>query len=842
MAEIIQRSFTGGELSPSMRSRADITKYSTGLALCQNMIVRAQGGVYSRQGMRFIDEVGDSTKHARLIPFSFNTDQTYAIVFEENTIRFVKDGGYILENDMVTIYEIASPYLESELSRLVVTQRADVMTIVHHNHAVRNLSRFADNNWTLEEVTFTPDIDPPEYRSSYIIAVTNVTNANPAVVTTATDHGLSTGDVVTLIGIGGMTEVNNMPYEITFLTSTTFYLNGVNSTTYTPFTTGGAASQSDLVAFGAGAGDFEKTYTYVITAVSRTGEESIASESRSITAKSRSTTAGIRVAWEPVEGAEYYRVYKDPSSGTGVYGWIGDSRRLTFDDFNVAPVTSDSPPEPRDIFTTLTGDITDVEVFVFTSSNHQLTSGDVVYIQGIDSPITFNDQYFPVEVINPDTFKILTDFVGPIAAYTSGGTYTREGQNPATVNYYQQRLVFANTTEQSQTVFTTQVGNYDSLRTSIPARADDAITFAIAGRQVNEIRHIVELGQMMLLTAGAELLVTEGQDQVLTPSSFGVRKQSQNGASWVIPAIIDDSIVYVQEKGTRLRDMNYDFTSDKFAGNDLSIMAEHLFEDFTIVDMAYTDEPYGILWAVRSDGVLLGLTYQREHQVWAWHQHITDGAVESVASISEDGRDALYLIVKREIGGVDKRYIERMEKRVTTSPEDTFCVDSGLTYSGAAATEISGLSHLEGREVVVVADGNVVKNLIVESGAITLPRAASKVVVGLPFTPVIETLDIDTPDMRQTLKSKEISVSKVTIEFEKSRGAWVGPLKDLGSPFMVEMKPRFVSDSYGAIQLRTFKDEVFVQAEWNKGGGLRIEQRDPMPMAILSIIPDIDVG
>lgn len=844
MAESIQRSFTGGELAPSMRSRADVSKYTTGLALCENMFVRAQGGVYSRQGMRFIDEVGDSTKRPRLIEFSFNTDQTYVIVFEENTIRFIRDGGYVLEDDGITIYEIASPYLESELSRIGFTQRADVMTLVHHNHPVTNLSRFADNNWSLDEVSFTPEIDPPVFSADYTRDISAITQANPAAVTLTSSHNLASGAVVTLTDVGGMTQVNDNPYQITVTGVNTFTLNGVDSTGFTAYTSGGEATQQAIVAFGEGAGDFDKTYTYVITAVSVDGEESIASETRSITTASLSTTAGVRLSWDAVATASYYRIYKDPSNSTGIYGWIGDSNSLTFDDFNIAPITSDAPPTNRDVFSTITGNVTDLDVsnLIFTAVSHGLVSGDVVLIDDLLQPTNFNGQEFTIRVIDGDTFQIITDISGPFLIYTSGGTFVRAGQNPAAVNYYQQRLVFANTTLQRNTMFITQVGNYDSLRTSSPARADDAITFTVAGKQVNEIRHIVEMDSMILLTAGAEQRVTEGQDQVLTPSTVGLRKQSQNGASWVTPVIVNDSIIYVQEKGTRLRDMNYDFGSDKFAGNDLSIMAEHLFEDYTIDEMAYTDEPYGILWAVRSDGVLLGLTYQREHQVWAWHHHTTDGVIESICSISEDGRDALYLVIKRVIGGVDKRYIERMEKRVTTAPEDTFCVDSGLSYSGPAATEITGLSHLEGREVIVVADGNVVRGLTVDTGAITLPRAASKVVVGLPYVPAIETLDVDVPDMRQTLKSKEISVAKVTIEFEKSRGAWVGPLKDSGSPFMVEMKPRFNSDSYGAIQLRTFKDDVFVQPEWNKGGGIRVEQRDPMPMAILSIIPDMDVG
>jgi hypothetical protein len=274
-------------------------------------------------------------------------------------------------------------------------------------------------------------------------------------------------------------------------------------------------------------------------------------------------------------------------------------------------------------------------------------------------------------------------------------------------------------------------------------------------------------------------------------------------------------------------------------------MSEHLFEDFEITEMAYADEPYGILWCVRDDGTLLGLTYLREHQVWGWHHHTTDGEFESVATISEEGRDALYAIVKRTINGQTKRYVERLEKREGKIAEDCFYVDSGLSYNGSPATVISGLDHLEGEEVAILADGYTVDNQIVSSGTITLTRAASKIHVGLPYTPVIELLDIDTASSAESLKADSVSVSKVFIEVEGTRGGFVGARQDTTSGQNVtfqEIKPRFDSDEYDAIALKTYKQEVIIDPLWSKGGGIRIEQRSPLPMAILSVTPRIDVG
>lgn len=845
MPETIQRSFAGGEISPSLRSRADITKYQTGLALCENMFIRAQGGAYSRAGLRFIGEIGDSSKEARLIPFSFNTEQTYVLVFEENTLRFVRDGGYVLENDAVTIYEIATPYTEDELPRIGFTQRADVMTLVHPNHAPRNLSRTGDNAWSLDVIDFTPRIDPPTFVTVSFSAINNITQADPAVVTTTTPHGFISGQSVSIDGVLGMTELNGNAYIITILTSNTFSLNGIDSTAFTAYTSGGTARQAPLALRGTGAGDFDKTYTYVVTAVSFTGEESIASQQRSTTTKSLSDTAGVRLQWNAVAGANFYKIYKDPSNSTGVFGLIGTSNTLTFDDFNIAPITSEAPPKLRDPFTELTGSISDFDVndlTVTTTTAHNLGSGELVTIDGILQPVNFNGGTFSIIVLDDVRFQLVdTGIVGPFPAYTSGGTFLRVAELPAVVNYYQQRQIFANTNFNRQTVFTSQTANFDSLRTSTPTRADDAITFSIAGREVNEIRHIVELDAMILLTSGGTWRVTEGQDRVLTPSTIGVRKQSSKGASWVQPQILDNTVIYIQDQGSRVRDLSYDFSNDNFGGEDLSIMAQHLFEDFEIKYMTHADEPYGILWMVRNDGRLLGLTYQREQQVWAWHQHVTDGTFESITSIQEDGRDAVYTVVNRTIGGVTKRYIERMEKRHTAT-DDVFCVDSGLNYDGAPADNISGLDHLEGKDVAVVADGNVVSGLTVSGGAITLPRNASKVTVGLPYTCSIETLDVDTGELAATLKAKSISISKVVIEFLESRGAKCGPIQDNDTVQLEEFKPRLESDNYDAIAVRTEKAEVILEPTWNRGGGLRIVQTYPLPMTILAVVPQVDIS
>lgn len=774
MAETIKRSFTAGEISPSLQSRADLSKYTNGLSLCENFIIRSQGGAYSRPGMRFIGEVNDSSRRARLIPFQFNTDQTYILVFEHLKVSVIRDGAFIIDSSTGDRFELLTPYTESELPTLGYTQSADVMTIVHHNHNPANISRLDDDDWMIDAIDYSPSVTSPVFSSgSSVKAISRIELGSPATVT-ATAHGFETGNLVSISGIvveageGSYESLNGNNYLIVVLDDNRFELNGSSVSGSDDYTgTATATRQNGINTVGEGEGSYEKTYTYIVTAVDENGVESLPSASVSITTGSLSTTAGVRIQWGTVTGADYYRIYKDPSSNTDIYGWIGDSSTLSFDDFNTAPLTSDSPPEDRQPF--------------------------------LD-----------------------------------------DDEKPSTVTYYQQRQVFANTLNQPQTVFTTQTNNFKSLRVSSPSKSDDGVTFTVSSRQVNEIRHLISLDSLVLLTSGGEFRMTEGQDMVLTPSTIGVRPQSYNGASAVPPVVIDDTAIYVQEKGTKLRDLNWD--GDKYSGNDLSIMAEHLFKNYNILEMTYADEPYGIVWCVRDDGVLLGLTYQREHQVWAWHRHTTDGEYESVASIAEDGRDSVYAVVKRTINGSDVRYVERIEKRYDDESANVFAVDSGLSYDGEPVKTFSGLEHLEGKTVVILADGVVVNGKVVSGGTVTLSRAASIVHIGLPYLPAIETLDLDSSSMVETLKTKSISVSDVTIETLDSRGGWIGGMREDGTYEMAEIKPRFNSDNYGAIALKSYKASVRISPGWSKGGKLRIEQRDPLPLTITSIIPELDIS
>jgi len=272
------------------------------------------------------------------------------------------------------------------------------------------------------------------------------------------------------------------------------------------------------------------------------------------------------------------------------------------------------------------------------------------------------------------------------------------GNYPGVVGYYQQRLVFAASNANPQTVWMSKTGAFHNFGYSTPTKDDDAITVTIASRQVNRIRHLVPLRELLVLTSGAEWTLS-GDAGGLTPTNIQANVQSYIGASTVPPAVYGNTALYVQSRGQKLADLAYSYTSDGFQGQDLTVLSSHLVRGYEIQDMALAQVPNSCAWMVRSDGALLGFTYLPTQEVYSWHRHDTDGSYEAVASVPEGDEDALYVVVRRTVNGVSRRYIERFESRqlsvygldFNNGPYDqlfrSFFVDSGLTFDNRGDPE-----------------------------------------------------------------------------------------------------------------------------------------------------------
>lgn len=442
-----------------------------------------------------------------------------------------------------------------------------------------------------------------------------------------------------------------------------------------------------------------------------------------------------------------------------------------------------------------------------------------------------------------------------ITADTSDGPQTGRnpfdgpGNYPRAVTFIQQRLALASTDNEPQAVYLSQTANYENFGTASPAKDSDAITFRMRARQVNIVRSMLAARYgLLLMTSSAEWVVTGGQaSDAITPSAIVIANQGYRGAAPVQPINVGEIVLFAQRSGGVIRDFSYSYGDDAWVGKDLTIMSRHLFENRSVKAWAYAQAPSSIVWVVLDDGSLVSLTYMKEHEVWAWTRHESGAGAEfeDVTAIAEGGEDVPYFVVKRTINGATRRYIERLHSRAFDHVEDAFFVDCGLTYVGAAVSHLSGLSHLEGCEVVALADGNVVRGLKVVGGAVNLPFAAAKIHIGLPYAAVLQTLDLDLGSVNElgSVQGRFKSISKVVLRVEKTRGIFVGP-KDEGrdSEKMVEFKQRSTEAWNEAIGLYTGDIDLTPAPDWNRAGGLYIKQFDPLPMSILALMPEVTLG
>jgi hypothetical protein len=324
-----------------------------------------------------------------------------------------------------------------------------------------------------------------------------------------------------------------------------------------------------------------------------------------------------------------------------------------------------------------------------------------------------------ISVINATTFDIISPDPLFIVALGTGGSYhgTYYATNaplayangsyhwafgafggdegyPQCVGYHQQRRVFASTKGRPQTVWMSRIGNFVDFGVSGLVLDDDAVRFTLNSGQLNAIRGMLSLRKLLLLTSDNEWVVGSGDStKSITPSSIQADIQGYRGSSKLVPIGVGNVALYLQSKGKVVRDIGYDFASDSYTGNDLTVMASHLMEGHSVVDWAFAPSPSNVLWMVRDDGMLLGASYMKEQQVIGWHRHDTDGKYESVCVIPENGEDVLYVTVARTINGVEQRYVERMESRDIESAFDWFFVDCGLTFDGRTGFRGTATDH-----------------------------------------------------------------------------------------------------------------------------------------------------
>jgi hypothetical protein len=834
------------------------------------------------------------------------------------------------------VYEVTTPWAAADLFDLRFSQLADVLTITHPDYTPQELIRTANDNWSVGDVDLIPQTSYPsdleaECRTTVeTFSISNITRANPAVVTTSTTHTYETGDIVHITGAVGMVQINHFQYSITKLTGSTFSLQhvdtgaNINSTSFGTYASGATATT------------VVNPRQYTVTAVDAdTGEESLHGlDNRvlTITGISQANPAVVTVTtghglrdldeieisgvagMTELNGLRFEAIYISNTSFSIRYLSGEDVDSTTFTAYSSGGSVY---PLFTEVVSSADSDWNNVLQWtpVAGASDYNVYASSTFGVMGFIG--TTGKARFQDRNISPDTTVTPPHAYSPFADPLNTGNF-----NPGCVGFFQQRRVFGNTNGAPNRLYLSQTGNIYNFSRSQPSRDSDAFNASILSPRVDEIKHLVPLSDLIAFTAGGEYAVNSYSGAGIAPTTIQLKAQSYYGSTNLRPLVSGGAALFMSP-GTHIRDLNYQFSEDKFVARDMTVLARHLFNGKVISDWDFASSPYSLIWAVRSDGRLLSMTYQQEQDVYAWAQHSTSGKYKSVCVIPESNNDTPYFVVLRTVGGVQRQFIERLPTRDFDDIQDAVFVDAGLTYdapftiTGAtsanpvvvttssahgfnngdtvdiagimaasssdntgealsddfngvgytvanatattfelsavdgsafaayssggearkAVTTISGLWHLEGGSVVAAANGVPVDGLTVSNGSVTLSSAASRIHIGLPYTSRLKTLPIDIYERGGNTKGRKVMASRTSIEVSKSRGMWYGPSSGL------LREASFATPASGKPpEMTTSNVEVTMKGDWERRKQILIEQRDPLPMSILSVTPDYTIG
>ena len=626
--------------------------------------------------------------------------------------------------------------------------------------------------------------------------ITGITQANPAVVT-SNSHGFSNGDEVYITGVVGMTQVNGKRFRVANQTANTFELTdysgaNVNSTSYTAYSSGGTVARV-----------YEITIPY--------------------------TSADLSKLQFAQDDDIMYIVHPSYAprklTRSGHTSWTLST--ITYDKDNWPPFMSANTNTTHTMHPSgATGSIT------VTSSTSFFTSGMVGgYLRVVGGYIEITG-YTSGTVISGTV--ISTVLTTPQTDWSIGAFHTAYGF-PSAVTFYEQRLAYASTSQAPQTTWLSQTERYEHFKTG--TADSDGLLYVLATEKVCVIEWLFPSDRLILGTSYGPFNLGSGNDtEPLTPTNVVVRKaKSGYKCSEIMPVTGGDQLYYVQTYGRKIREYFYEFSSDAFKAQDITIISEHITSS-GVVEMAYQQSPLNMIYCVLANGKMAVLTREADQQIFAWTKLTTDGTFENICCIPNrtGGYDEVYVVVKRTIGGVSRRYVEVFTAPFTddTAQEDAFFVHSGLTYDGTATSTVTGLDHLEGKSVTVYADGAYQNNKTVSGGSITLDHASSVVQVGLGYDSIIKLQPVEYGSANGSAQAKWKRITDIFIRFYRSLGCSVGiesiqddvPFRSTNDP-MDTAPPLFTGDK-----------RVSFRGGWDRDQQIYIKHSLPAPCTILRIL------
>ena len=772
----IQSSFNAGELSPTLEGRVDLQKYGSGCKKLQNFIPLVQGPARRRSGTYFVEEVKDSADRTWLIPFEFSETQAYVLELGDQYIRFYTNYGQVLAGT-VSAWATSTAYVVGDLR-----SNGGTKYYCTEDHTSGTFATdLAAGKW----YALTGDV----YEIPTPYTLSDLTSSNGTIRL----RWVQSADVVYIV------HPNHPPKKLSRFGATRWTLTNIDF-------------------LGGPFEDIDPDSAITVYASAETGSVTLTASANLFVASDVGSL--FLMEQKSLDGIPQWEVNKTIAAA--------DRRRSDGKTYEALTAGTTGTVKP-------------------------IHSTGAVYDGDPGVQWQFRDPgYGWVKITGYTNATTVTATVVsrlPSGAVGSGNATNRwafgkwsVGRGwPSQIAFFRERLCFAT----NQDIDLSVAGDYENFSDRDDGGqvvADQAISIEVASGQVNKVEWLAPSDGLLIGTAGAEFVLGEvTTDQPLGPDNVKITQQSTYGSRSVLPLQVGESVLFIQRAGQKLRELTYDFGQNGFKSSDLTVLAEHITFG-GVTSMAYQQEPHSIIWLVKANGELLGFTFNREQDVLGWHRHILggDGIVESVATIPSPfgDQDDLWMIVRRTIDGVTKRYIEYLwiDFDEDSSVEDAFFVDSGLTYDGSPVTTLSGLSHLEGEEVAILADGSTHPNRTVDSGSITLQRSASVIHVGLPYDSILQTMRPEAGSRDGTAQGKTKRITDVIIRFLATLGAKAGPDENT----LDEIQFRRGSDPMDAPPPVFTGDK---EVEWPNGydtdGFVVIKQEQPLPMTVVAIMPQL---
>lgn len=425
-------------------------------------------------------------------------------------------------------------------------------------------------------------------------------------------------------------------------------------------------------------------------------------------------------------------------------------------------------------------------------------------------------------------------------------------ESPDIASFYESRLWAGRLITKPNALFASRTDDIFNFDKSSPLRATDSIALALRSRRQNAIRHIVPMKDLIVLTGDMMWSLRSTSDGVLSPSTIKATPEGYRGCGLAKPEVVGELFFYTTTRGDSIRTGGYTFERDGYVGNNICVFANHLFDNHEVLEMAWAETPSSVLWARRNDGKLAALTWMQEQDIWGWSLHDTDGSVESICVVPEQGRDALYAVVNREVNSGRVRYVERLSepswiKEGWSDLAGAICLDSSdYLESETPFNVLTRIGWLEGRDVVVLGDGVVYKGHRIENGTLVpeLPNLVTRAVIGLPYTARVQTLKLAAQTQSGPTKGSGANISKVFVDVINTSGFGDGLL--CGANLEMDEEPVYALDPPEFVLTVTppapytgMLSQEVGPGDWGEAS-IAIWQTDPLPMVVTGIHFDVD--